>query len=184
MRTADSAGSKLLIFAPGAVSADHRLAFGREPTEADRERLSVLYRQAAAACNVSQPVMRRWLFFRAAPAPWTIQQHREVREASLIPCRWSGCSVCSPPGEMPAVDRVGANSSLPSPSAFACDAITGHLIFVGRAAHSGDGSGPTLERSSSAGLADDADEVRPAPELIRCNFPRGLVSCCEGVPWK
>ena len=38
-------------------------------------------RQAAAACAVTQPVVRRWLSLGLLPKPpWTIQQLHEVRD--------------------------------------------------------------------------------------------------------
>jgi hypothetical protein len=38
-------------------------------------------RQAAAACNVSRPVVERWLLFGLLPEPpWTLQQLLQVRE--------------------------------------------------------------------------------------------------------
>ena len=63
-------------------------------------------RQAAAACNVSTPVVRRWLSLGLLPAPpWTVEQLRSVRDltdpqhrrgsgaAHGTMARWnSGCS--------------------------------------------------------------------------------------------
>ena len=38
-------------------------------------------RQAAAACNVSQPVVRRWITLGLLPEPpWTLQQLQQVRD--------------------------------------------------------------------------------------------------------
>jgi hypothetical protein len=40
-------------------------------------------RQAAAACNVSPPVVRRWLSLGLLPAPpWTVEQLRSVRDVT------------------------------------------------------------------------------------------------------
>jgi hypothetical protein len=48
-------------------------------------------RQAAAACNVSPPVVRRWLSLGLLSAPpWTVKQLRSVRDVtgSAAPSPW------------------------------------------------------------------------------------------------
>jgi hypothetical protein len=40
-------------------------------------------RQAAAVCNVTPPVIRRWLYLGLIPRPpWTVQQLQEVRDVT------------------------------------------------------------------------------------------------------